>query len=284
MAGPATANSGAPPAAPPRPAALLFDMDGLLLDTESIYTVAQQAVLDEWGLKFTMELKAGWGVPGRARDGGQPGASHPPTQSNLSHPPFRLQAKMMGQKAMDAAQTAVSELGLGAHGIDAAEFLRRREAVLADLFPGCAIMPGAERLVRHAVAAGVPCAVATSSHTANFRLKTARHSGLFSLFAHVVTGDQVAAGKPAPDIFLECASRFDPAPPPADCLVFEDAPAGVDAAVAAGMRVVFVPDPAVPDGGAGGRATAVLASLLDFRPEEYGLPPYTEGGGDGRAE
>ena len=88
MAGPATANSGAPPAAPPRPAALLFDMDGLLLDTESIYTVAQQAVLDEWGLKFTMELKAGWGVPGRARDGGQQKApaTHPPNPTSPTPP------------------------------------------------------------------------------------------------------------------------------------------------------------------------------------------------------
>ena len=79
---------------------------------------------------------------------------------------------------------------------------------------------GAERLLRHLHSKGVPIALATSSSRENYELKTQRHKHVFELFHHIVTGSsdpEVKKGKPAPDIFLICASRFpSPAPQPSN--------------------------------------------------------------------
>ena len=66
-------------------------------------------------------------------------------------------------------------------------------------------------MLRHLHSKGVPIALATSSSRENFELKTRQHAEVFSLFSHIVTGSSdpdVKRGKPAPDIFLTCASRF----------------------------------------------------------------------------
>ena len=71
--------------------------------------------------------------------------------------------------------------------------------------------------------------------------KTLQAVGLSDLFDEVVTAHEVECGKPAPDVYLEAASRLGVAP--GDCLAFEDAPAGMMAAQSAGMTVVSVPAP-----------------------------------------
>nr|XP_054930953.1 pseudouridine-5'-phosphatase-like [Dermacentor andersoni] len=142
---------------------------------------------------------------------------------------------------------------------------------------------GVERLVRHLRKHGVPMAIATSSKPTSFELKTTKHRELVSLFHHVVmsgSNPEVKHGKPHPDVFLVAASKFDEKPPPEKVLVFEDAPKGVTAALAAGMQVIMIPDARMDEENRR-RATLCIASLLDFKPEQFGLPPFEDGTEDG---
>lgn len=185
---------------------------------------------------------------------------------------WELKAKMMGQKALPAAQTMVAELGLEGHLIPE-DFVKEREEMLHKLFPSCQLMPGVERLIRHLMTSGVPICVATSSHSRHFELKTTNHKAFFQNFDHIITGDQVQNGKPAPDIFLEAARQWEPSPPSSQCLVFEDAPTGVAAAKSAGMCCVMVPDPNLARDQTQ-QADSVLSSIEQFDPTKYGLPPF----------
>jgi len=98
-------------------------------------------------------------------------------------------------------------------------------------------MKGLSRLLVRLAADAMPLALATSAPELNV-LHTLAEIGLADVFPIIVRGDQVARGKPAPDVFVEAARRLEM--PPADCLVFEDAPMGIMAAQAAGMPVVAV--------------------------------------------
>lgn len=216
---------------------VLFDMDGLLLNTEDFYTVALQGVLSNYGKDFTFEHKA----------------------------------KMMGMRAVEATELLLREVGLTGQ-ITAEEFLELRDETLNKLFPTASLMPGAEKLVRHLHQSNIPIAVATSSKKIYYDLKTTNHQDFFSLFQHVVTGDMVNEGKPQPDIFLKAASLFETQPNPETVLVFEDAPAGVQAARAAGMKVVMVPDERMDKDMQ--TADVVLKSLTEFNPTMFGLPNF----------
>ncbi|HKO23172.1 MAG TPA: HAD family phosphatase [Chloroflexota bacterium] len=100
---------------------------------------------------------------------------------------------------------------------------------------GVRTQPGARELVEHLHGLGAPQAIASSAPPANIDLMVR----LLSLpFDAVVSGEEVALGKPAPDIFLRAAERLDL--PPARVVVTEDAPAGVEAGKAAGSRVIAI--------------------------------------------
>jgi HAD superfamily hydrolase (TIGR01509 family) len=116
---------------------------------------------------------------------------------------------------------------------------------------GVPLRPGLLTLLDHLAQQGIPCAVAssTASERALWKLEKAGIKSYFSAFAF---GDEVANGKPAPDIFLLAAARVDAAP--ADCVGFEDSPAGLSGLQRAGIRSVFVKDLIEPD-------AAVLAGV-----------------------
>jgi pseudouridine 5'-phosphatase len=192
----------------PPPTHVIFDLDGVLLDTEHLYTEVTQAVVARFGKTFDWALKA----------------------------------KTIGRGAREAATLLVDELGLP---ISPEKFLAERDRDLAVLFPGVAEIPGARAFTAALRDRAVPMAVATSTDEHHYRIKVGRHRDWFSFFSVVVCGDdpRLSRPKPHPDIFLLAAG--DLGADPARCLVFEDSPAGVTAARAAGMRVVAMPDPHV---------------------------------------
>lgn len=214
---------------------VIYDMDGLLLDTEPFYTRATQIIAGRYGKVFDWSIKS----------------------------------KMIGKRASDSARVLVESLHLP---LTPAEYLEAREEILEQMFPTAEPAAGAVRLTRHFHRHRVPQAVASSSNRHHFELKTCRHKDWFSIFSCVVIGDDPAVkqGKPAPDIFLVAAHRLNA--PPSNCLVFEDAPAGAEAALAAGMSVVVVPDPNM-NHEAYPRAAQIIGTLDEFNPGEYGLPP-----------
>ena len=128
-------------------------------------------------------------------------------------------------------------------------------------------------------------AIATSSGAAAVEAKRAGHPALFARMAVVVNGEdpELRAGKPAPDIFLlacrrlSAAAQLEPRLEPAECVVFEDSGAGMDAGLAAGMRTVVVPDPLFTPAEVAeqfARATEVLKTMEAWDPAVALLPPY----------
>lgn len=194
----------------PRPAALIFDMDGTLLDTEPLYTEATQKVLDPYGATYTLELKR----------------------------------RCIGGDSHNSAQIVIDAFELP---VTSDVFLKEREVHLMALFPGAPEMPGTGAFIEALAAKGIALGLATSSHRHLVDVKF-NHRPWAKHFSVLVCGDdaELNRGKPAPDIFQLCAARLGVSP--SDCIAFEDSPNGVTAAIAAGMQVVAINSPYVEPG------------------------------------
>ncbi|KAI0213210.1 Pseudouridine-5'-phosphatase [Lamellibrachia satsuma] len=209
-------------------------------DTETLYTKIMQKICGAHGKTFTWEIKA----------------------------------KMMGKKEDEAGHILIDELQLP---ITVDEYIKEVKNQQKIVFPEAQLLPGAEKLVRHLHKHNIPICLATGSDRSSYEIKTSQHPTLFSLFLHAVFSSDdkdVKHGKPAPDCFLVAARRFTDNPQPDKVLVFEDAPNGVEGALAARMQVVWVPDPRADRSILGNRVTSTLGSLEEFQPEMFGLPPY----------
>lgn len=190
------------------PQALIFDMDGLMLDSEPLYQQAWQAAAQE--LEFTLEDD--------------------------------LYLSLVGRSSAEADRMFVQTYG---DQFPVQEFNQRWDEHWRSLIrrQGVKLQPGLLKLLDWVEQQGIPKAVGTSSNTTEAEL-CLQLAGIRDRFPTLVTVDQVNAGKPAPDIFLAAASQL--GMPPSQCLVLEDSNAGVQAAEAAGMAVVMVPDLQIP--------------------------------------
>jgi len=188
--------------------ALIFDCDGTLVETLPAHIAALQAVLGPMGILPTME----W--------------AH--TLYGTT-PPQVLLAVEQEYGPIPAPHAEVLQLWVQNYA--------QNLHLLRQIDPVCNVALGFH--------GHVPLAVASNNQRANIEA-TLRAVGMEHAFREIVSGQDVANGKPAPDIFLEAARRLNVAP--ADCIVFEDSHEGVEAAEAAGMQVIRVDTAALTAG------------------------------------
>ena len=183
--------------------AVIFDMDGLLVDTEklsydSFITIAQankqQFLIEDYQQLIGRNAETGINI---LRD--------------------------LLSKDIDAKKFK-------------ADWLGEYRKLLAD---GVDLKPGAKPILERLTEMKIPRGVATSSSAANART-VLRQVGLLKFIPHLTGGDEVAAGKPAPDVYLDIAKKL--GVKASRCIAFEDSETGVVAAFAAGMRVIQIPD------------------------------------------
>jgi HAD superfamily hydrolase (TIGR01509 family) len=208
--------------------AVVFDLDGLLLDSEQVWDEVREELVRERG--------------GRWHD--------------------RAQKDMMGMSSPEWSGYMHEQLGLTASPEEiAAEVVRRMEARYRERLP---IVPGAREAVER-LAARWPLGLASSSNRPLIDLAL-DISGLASYFRTTVSSEEVARGKPAPDVYLEAAKRL--GVDPANAAAIEDSHNGILSAAAAGMSVVTIPNRRFPPGDEALRqADVVLDSLDDLTPE-----------------
>jgi HAD superfamily hydrolase (TIGR01509 family) len=187
----------------PLPDAVVFDNDGLLLDTESVWTRAEQNLFERRGIAFTPVHKR----------------------------------ELVGTSAEIAG--SILERRLGEPGCATALIEELNELVVAELEHGVEAMVGARELLHDLSVRGTPIGLVSNSPLA-FVQRSLEIVGFTDRFDVVVSAHEVAAPKPSPDPYLEACRRLGVEPGP-DVIALEDSPTGVAAARAAGLTVIGIP-------------------------------------------
>jgi HAD superfamily hydrolase (TIGR01509 family) len=208
--------------------AVIFDLDGLLIDSESVWDQARRDYVAEQGGRWLGEATR----------------------------------EMMGMSSVEWSGYVRERLGVDrpAEAISA-EVARRVSELYERELP---LVPGAVEAVRR-IAARWRLGLASSSNREVIDQVLVR-AGIEACFAATVSSEEVGAGKPAPDVYLEAARRLQ-APPPA-CVAIEDSHNGILSARAARMAVIAVPNPHFPPGQEALAAAArVLPTIQELRVE-----------------
>lgn len=193
---------------PEQAKAFLFDCDGTLIDTMTVHFECWERVMAEFGGTEKIDYE------GFMRMGGMSG--------------HEVAAGLCGMT--------------GLSGVDLDSMVARKRALYYEAVDHCKVIPQVASFAER-VAGTHGVAVVSGGHRTAVR-RSLEATGLDRLFPVVVTPDMVAHGKPAPDMYLLAAAQL--GVDPADCIVFEDGLPGIEAARAAGMRVVIVePEPAL---------------------------------------
>lgn len=181
--------------------AVIFDMDGVLVDTEPIHMMVEQSIFEELGIQVGMKYH----------------------QTFIGRSSKEMWADIIRNYGL---KTSVQEL-----------VIRKRERYMLELesMPDLPVMPGVKLLLESLLDNNKKLALASSSAMPNIRYIISR-TGLEAYFQVVVSGDELPRSKPDPAIFLQAADLLDAHP--STCIVIEDAPAGVKAARSAGMKCV----------------------------------------------
>jgi HAD superfamily hydrolase (TIGR01509 family) len=208
--------------------ALVFDLDGVLLDSEQVWNEAKEEMVREHGGEWREDAPR----------------------------------RMMGMSSREWAAYLHDELGVPLDPEEISdEVVRRLERIYRDRLP---LIDGAPAAVER-FSARLPLGLASSSNREIIDLFL-ELSGLGPHFAVTLSSEEVARGKPAPDVYLEVLRRL--GADPADGVAVEDSDNGIRAAKAAGVRVVAVPNPHYPpDPEALAEADDVVGSLHELTPE-----------------
>lgn len=204
--------------------AAIFDMDGLLIDSERIIMQACMVAAEQIGITYTQAEYV----------------------------------ELIGRAGPDSTRIMVGQLG---GVVNFNQVMQGLDILLAEHNHAFPLKAGAMDLLKHYQSNHIICSVASSSpiHHIMHRLN---HVGVFDYFTHITSGQEVTHGKPSPDIYLLAVKKL--GLKVEECIAFEDSENGALAAIAAGLKVVVVPDLKQPSDYVRANCHQVITSLEDW--------------------